>query len=77
MSRTSWEERTSKIMGNYREFKKALGKVFGELDERKTAAEKLARLKQTTSVTAYITEFQTIMSSLDLLAGIGLWYPQC
>ena len=65
MSRTSWEERTSKIMGNYREFKKALGKVFGELDERKTAAEKLARLKQTTSVTAYITEFQTIMSSLD------------
>ena len=65
ISRTSWEERTSKIMGNYREFKKALGKVFGELDERKTAAEKLAKLKQTTSVTAYITEFQTIMSSLD------------
>ena len=65
ISKTSWEERTAKIMGNYREFKKALGKVFGELDERKTAAEKLAKLKQTTSVTAYITEFQTIMSSLD------------
>jgi hypothetical protein len=65
LTRSSWEERTSKIMGNYREFKKALGKVFGELDERKSAAEKLAKLKQTTSVTAYITEFQTIMSSLD------------
>ena len=65
LSRTSWEERTTKIMSSYREFKKALGKVFGELDERKSAAEKLAKLKQTTSVTAYITEFQTIMSSLD------------
>ena len=65
IARSSWEERMTKIMGNYREFKKALGKVFGELDERKTAAEKLTKLKQTTSVTAYITEFQTIMSSLD------------
>lgn len=65
LSKTSWEERTAKIMGSYKEFKRALGKVFGEFDERKSAAEKLARLKQTTSVTAYITEFQTIMSSLD------------
>lgn len=65
ISKTSWEERTAKIMGSYREFKRALGKVFGELDERKSAAEKLAKLRQTTSVTAYITEFQTIMSSLD------------
>ena len=63
--KTSWEDRTMKIMGSYKEFKKALGKVFGELDERKSAAEKLAKLKQTTSVTAYITEFQTIVSSLD------------
>ena len=55
----------SENMGSYREFKKALGKVFGELDQRKSAAEKLAKLKQTTSVTAYITEFQTIVSSLD------------
>ena len=64
-SKTSWEDRTMEIMGNYREFKKALGKVFGDVDERKTAAEKLAKLKHTTSVTAYITEFQTIASSLD------------
>jgi hypothetical protein len=63
--RTEWEARTRRIMGNYREFKKALGKVFGQIDERKTAAEKLARLRQTTSVTLYMTEFQTIASNLD------------
>jgi hypothetical protein len=63
--RTEWEDRTRRIMGNYREFKKALGKVFGQIDERRTAAEKLARLRQTASVTLYITEFQTITSSLD------------
>jgi hypothetical protein len=63
--RTEWEARTRRIMGSYREFKKSLGKVFGQIDERKTAAEKLARLRQTTSVTLYITEFQTIASNLD------------
>jgi hypothetical protein len=61
--RTEWESRTKRIMGNYREFKKALGKVFGQIDEREIAAEKIARLKQTSSVTLYITEFQTITSS--------------
>jgi hypothetical protein len=59
------EDRTCRIMGSYKEFKKSLGKVFGQLDERKIAAEKLARLRQTTSVTLYITEFQTITSNLD------------
>jgi len=59
------ETRTRRIMGSYKEFKKSLGKVFGQLDERKIAAEKLARLRQTTSVTLYITEFQTITSNLD------------
>ena len=33
--KTEWETRTKRIMGNYREFKKALGKVFGQIDERK------------------------------------------
>ena len=45
--------------------KKAMGQVFGEIDERKTAAEKLQRLRQTRSVTEYITEFQMITSNLD------------
>jgi hypothetical protein len=42
-----------------------MGQVFGEIDERKSAAEKLQRLRQTRSVTEYITEFQTITSNLD------------
>jgi retrotransposon gag protein len=45
--------------------KKAMGQVFGEIDERKTAAEKLQRLRQTRSVTDYIAEFQMITSNLD------------
>jgi len=49
----------------YAEFKKALGQVFGEKNERQTAAEKLQRLRQTGTVTSYITEFQVITSSLD------------
>jgi hypothetical protein len=64
-SRDRCSERTRRILGSYKEFKKALGQVFGQIDERKTAAEKIARLKQTTSVTLYIAEFQTIASSLD------------
>jgi hypothetical protein len=42
-----------------------MGQVFGETNERQTAAEKLQRLRQTGSVTYYITEFQVITSSLD------------
>jgi hypothetical protein len=60
-----WSDRTIRILGNYNEFKKALGQVFGDKNERQTAAEKLQRLQQTGSVTNYITEFQVITSSLD------------
>jgi hypothetical protein len=35
-----------------------MGQVFGEIDERKTAAEQLQRLRQVRSVTEYITEFR-------------------
>jgi Retrotransposon gag protein len=63
--RNEWDDRTARIMSSYKEFKRGLGQVFGEIDERKTAAEKLQRLHQTKSVTAYITEFQTITSNLE------------
>ena len=63
--RTEWSKRTTRILGSYAEFKKALGQVFGEKNERQTAAEKLQRLRQTGTVTSYITEFQVITSSLD------------
>src|SRR5882762_4909237 len=63
--RTEWSARTTRILGSYKELKKAMGQVFGAIDERKDAAEKLQRLRQTASVTDYITEFQVITSSLD------------
>src|SRR5882762_2726839 len=63
--RTEWSSRTTRIMGSYKELKRAMGQVFGAIDERKDAAEKLQRLRQTRSVTDYITDFQVITSSLD------------
>jgi Retrotransposon gag protein len=45
--------------------RKAMGQVFGDIDERKTAAQKLQKLQQTNSVRNYITEFQTITANLD------------
>src|SRR5882762_1065118 len=63
--RTEWSSRTTRILGSYKELKKAMGQVFGAIDERKDAAEKLQRLRQTRSVTDYITDFQVITSSLD------------
>ena len=60
-----WSDRTTKVLGSYKEFRKALNQVFGETDERKIAADKLQKLYQVRSVTEYITNFQTITSSLD------------
>ena len=44
--RSEWSDRATRILGSYKEMKKAMGQVFGEIDERKTAAEKLQRLRQ-------------------------------
>jgi len=49
--------KTTRILGSYKELKKAMGQVFGAIDERKDAAERLQRLRQTRSVTDYITDF--------------------
>ena len=42
-----------------------MAQVFGDVDERKTAARQMQKLRQTRSVTDYITEFQMIASNLD------------
>jgi Retrotransposon gag protein len=63
--RDNWSARTKRIMRSYTEFGKALKQVFGQIDERKDAAAKMTRLRQHTSVTMYVTEFQTIASSLE------------
>ena len=54
--RSEWSDRTTRILGSYKELKKAMGQMFGEIDERKSAAEKLQRLRQTRSDTESITE---------------------
>jgi retrotransposon gag protein/zinc knuckle protein len=64
-NKREWSERAKRILGSYDEMKKAMNQVFGDVDERKTAAKKLQQLRQTKSVTEYITEFQTITSNLD------------
>jgi Retrotransposon gag protein/Zinc knuckle len=62
---TEWSDRTTKVLKNYAELTKAMGQVFGDIDERKTAATKLQKLRQVSSVRQYITEFQTITSNLE------------
>jgi hypothetical protein len=55
LPRASWSERAVRILGSYKEMKKALNQVFGDSDEKRTAAEKPQRLFQERSVTEYIT----------------------
>ena len=45
-NRSEWSERAIRILGSYNEMKKAMNQVFGDVDERKTAARKLQRLRQ-------------------------------
>jgi hypothetical protein len=60
-----WSDRTTRVFSSYRELRKAMTQVFGDIDERKTAARELQRLRQTASVRSYITEFQTITANLE------------
>jgi hypothetical protein len=52
-------------MGSYREFEKALGRAFGDIDEKEKAALELQKLRQNRSVQEYISEFQRVSSNLD------------
>jgi hypothetical protein len=60
-----WSDRTMRVFSSYEELRRAMVQVFGDIDERKTAAKELQRLRQTTSVRNYITEFQMITANLD------------
>ena len=61
----NWSERTKRVLSSFDEMKKAMRQVFGDLDERMVAAQKLQKLCQNRSVREYITEFQTIASNLE------------
>jgi hypothetical protein len=63
--KSEWSERTRRILSSFGEMRKAMRQVFGDIDERTAAAQKLQNLRQTRSVREYITEFQTISSSLE------------
>jgi len=52
------DENTKKIMRSYKEFKKALEKQFGDIDEKREAEQALFGLKQLKSASAYTTKFQ-------------------
>lgn len=58
-------DRTSKVLSSYNEMRKAMRQVFGDVDERTVAAQKLQHLRQTRSVRDYITDFQMITSNLE------------
>ena len=49
----------------YKQFRNHLNKTFGDVDATRTAERKLRHLRQTTSATAYASEFQQIISHLD------------
>jgi hypothetical protein len=52
------EDFTTKVFGQYAEFEKEILKVFGDTDEKLHAQERLARLRQTKSASAYATIFR-------------------
>lgn len=49
---------TQTIIGTFNGFKREIRRMFGDVDERKTAETKLYSLRQNNSVVAYSTEFQ-------------------
>jgi hypothetical protein len=63
--KVEWSDRTTNVLASYRSLSKAMTQVFGDIDERKTAARKLQQLRQTTSVRSYIMEFQMITANLE------------
>ena len=65
VNREDWSPRAKRILTSYSEMKKAMKQALGDIDERKTAAQELQKLRQTRSVREYITKFQQITSRLD------------
>ena len=56
---------TDNMFRSYDYFTKELSKVFGDVDEKKTATRRLMQLKQTGSASTYTAEFRKQMSKLD------------
>jgi retrotransposon gag protein len=63
--REDWSDRMERLLSSFNEMTMAMRQVFGDVDERTVAAQKLQNLRQDKSVREYITEFQTISSNLE------------
>jgi hypothetical protein len=64
----NWGNITQEVfseLDGYKNFKNHLNKTFGDVNATRTAERKLRHLRQTTSATAYASEFQQITSHLD------------
>ncbi|KAG9186916.1 hypothetical protein G6011_01003 [Alternaria panax] len=56
---------TRALFAGWTEFKQEMGRIFGEVDAKNQAEKKITRLKQTTSVSAYMAEFKQLQARID------------
>ena len=56
---------TQELFKSWDEFKKEMGRIFGEIDEKDQAEKAITRLKQTKSVSAYTAEFKQLQARID------------
>ena len=59
------KDETQELFDNWDNFKKELGRIFGEIDEKKQAERAITRLKQTKSVSSYTAEFKQLQARID------------
>lgn len=59
------EEREHELLTDYTVFRDAVIAVYGDLDRRGNAEDKIGRLRQTGSVSAYISTFNELAAQLD------------
>ncbi|KAJ6138759.1 Retrotransposon polyprotein [Penicillium samsonianum] len=63
---SEWLTTTTEVFGGYYNFRKHLKRTFGDIDAARTAERKLQKIRQQTSASVYASEFQQIISYLDL-----------
>lgn len=59
------DEDTKEIFGSFEIFKQRLEGTFGDIDAKRNAERKIARLRQTGSAAHYASEFQKLVTHLD------------
>lgn len=59
------EEREHELLNNYSAFRESLISVYGDLDRRGNAEDRLGRLRQTGAVAAYISSFNEYAAQID------------